>query len=182
MNDARTGDAMKRRFLFLMTLTLAVLPGCSRIGVRNPREAIAAARGVDERFVDAFNRRDAGAVSTLYWKSDETVLFAPDTQGIQGWDAIQKYYVEMLPRTAVQLDLLHVDYKRAGEKIISVGTCNARQSWTPFANIPFSGNQVRFTRIFGLHDRQWFCEVDHVSMSPRQDGEPSWIGSGWISR
>ena len=123
---------------------------------------IAAARALDAAFVDAFNRGDADALSSLNWNSPEAVLFPPGALEARGIAAIRQANAASLAALrGARIELFESHQIPAGDVVIGWG------KW----RLTIPGPNGTVTEIVGRHtdvkakrDGKWVYLIDHASV------------------
>ena len=155
--------------LLLLPLLLALLPACQNTiiaggegGVAGPDEAtmLAAALELDDRFLAAFNEGRSTDIVSLFHRSPDTVLYAPEGPPLVGYDAIAAAWTEDMGPGGPQLSWLDHNAMVAGEYVIAWGTWRMTME-TPGGTITSDG---RFTSVAAERDGAWVYLIDHASM------------------
>ena len=79
----------------VVPLAAALIVGCATTQTRD-QKMIAAARDVDRRFVEAFNRGDIDGVMGNYWNSPDLIVYPPTALEARGWKAAREVMLQGL--------------------------------------------------------------------------------------
>ena len=163
---------MKRTAASLLLLVLVA--ACAAPSPAPDREAmVAAANALDARFVAAFNAGDAQTLTGLYWKSPETMLFAPDVLMMRGIDGIRAGMDETLAEmkgSGATLELTESHQVVIGDVVLGWGL------WKMTTKAPDGAPMVivgRYTDAKAERDGTWVYLIDHASVPlppPPADG------------
>jgi uncharacterized protein (TIGR02246 family) len=138
---------------------------------RTPDEQalIAAARTLDEQWVDAFNRADLDALSRLYWKNPSLLVYPSDGMELRGWDEVRSSHARMLSyMKGATASLSGTRYTVAGDVVVCYGR------WTimvPTDEGPIFEINGRYSDVKAERDGMWVIIMEHgsVPMPPPPD-------------
>ncbi|HEX9658118.1 MAG TPA: nuclear transport factor 2 family protein [Bacteroidota bacterium] len=139
----------------------AMLLGCAP-KPPNPDEMIAAAKDLDQKFVEAYNKGDVDAVMATYWNSPDLVSYPPDAMQAKGWEAAKEGITHALSAMpGFKLELTAPEYIVAGDMVISYGTWKG--TVTPPAGEPMTF-EGRYSDVKAKKDGKWVYIMDHASV------------------
>ena len=103
----------------LLFMIGAILFGCAP-KPPNADEMIAAAKDLDKRFIEAYNKGDVDAVMSTYWNSPDLVSYPIDAMQAKGWEAAKEGITHALSAMpGFKLELTAPGYIVAGDMVIS---------------------------------------------------------------
>lgn len=152
------------KYLFRYSLILAVagfILGCAPQG-DSPEQMIAAAKALDQQFVEAYSKGDVDGVMATYWNSPELVSYSPDAMEARGWQAVRDGLATFFTSTSgAKLELLETNYKVAGNVVFGWG------KWR--LTIPAGGDKPmemlgRYSDVKAKRDGKWVYIFDHASV------------------
>ena len=121
---------------------------------------IAAAKELDRKYMEAFNKADLDAYMETYWKSPEALTYLPTQMEVRGWNDMRdasKAFFESVK--GAKGEFVESNYKVAGEYVIGWG------KW--LITLPDSaGTQIRgrYTDVKAKRDGKWVYILDHGSV------------------
>jgi ketosteroid isomerase-like protein len=137
------------------------LTGCAADQIHNEK-MIAAARGVDQRFVAAYNRGDVEGVMSNYWNSPDLVVYSPVALQAKGWDAVRAGMAQGLAGSSgARLELTESHYQVAGDVVICWGTWRMN---VPSANGFALVVEGRYSDVKAQRNGRWVFIMDHASI------------------
>ncbi len=143
-----------------VTLQACVFSGSGPSG-DSPEQMIAAARAVDDKFVEAYNNGDVDAVMETYWNNPGVVLYDPGALEIRGWDAIKMSMAETFSSMpGGRMEFTEKNEMVAGDMVIGWG----RWRWT--GEMPDGSSMSmdgRYTDVKAKRDGKWVYIIDHAS-------------------
>lgn len=152
---------MKRHLCLLLAATVP-FAACASDPQRNHDDMVAAARALDAQFVDAFNRGDADALSSLSWNSPDAVLFPPDAVEARGIEAIRQANARSLAAMGgAKIELTESHQMVAGDMVIGYGKWRLTMTGPDGAPVEIIG---RHTDVKAERDGKWVYLVDHASV------------------
>jgi uncharacterized protein (TIGR02246 family) len=130
---------------------------------------IAGAKALDAAFVDAFNKGDVEAMTSLYWNSPDVVTFPPGELVARGIDAIKASYAQMAATMkGAKLEMTEVHYIPAGDVVIGWGLWKLTMPGPEGKSVEVAG---RYTDVKAERDGKWVYLIDHASMPMPSSGE-----------
>jgi uncharacterized protein (TIGR02246 family) len=162
-------------FLIVVATVVLLLVGCAPKGP-NPDEMIAAAKELDQRFLDAFNAQNADGVMDTYMNSPDVVSFPPGGQTIvRGWDAIKSAVeADFQNMKGARLTISDSHYEVAGNAVITWGLWNMTMPLPDGTTLELDG---RYTDVKKEHNGKWVYAIDHASV-PLPPPPPPASGAG----
>ncbi len=153
---------MRRTFSAILLLATGLtMFGCAPKPA-NPDELIAAAKDLDKRFVEAYNKGDVDAVMATYWNSPEFISYPPDAMQAKGWAATKEgiaHTFSAMP--GFKLELTSTEYMVAGDMVIGYGTWKG--TVTPPGGEPMT-LEGRYSDVKAKKDGKWVYILDHASV------------------
>jgi ketosteroid isomerase-like protein len=155
---------MKKWTGALLGLVAATLWAGSALQAASKEEMIKAAEGVDQAFLKAFNEGNVDAISALYWKSPDVLLFPPDAMMVKGSDSLRNMYVQFLATMkGCRLEMKETHQMPVGEVVLGWGL------WRLTMPAPDSGSAPiemlgRYTDVKAERDGKWVYLMDHASV------------------
>ena len=124
---------------------------------------IESAKKLDEQFLDAFNKRDAEAMSALYWNNPEVVSFQSDQMVAHGPAEIKAYFAKGMPAMPAEtkLEILEAHYVPAGDVILGWGLYRMTMPGPDGKNVELLG---RFSDVKAERAGKWVFVMDHGSV------------------
>lgn len=126
-----------------------------------PEHMVAEANALDQRFIEALNNADVGAVMDTYWNSEELVNFAPDAMVARGWNQVREGVSQMFANMpGAHFKLAEVHQMVAGDLVIGWGL------WRVTMPTPEGGSTTmegRYTDVKTRRDGKWVYILDHAS-------------------
>jgi uncharacterized protein (TIGR02246 family) len=148
------------RQLPLYCIVFLVATACNSTANESDDAKIQAAKEVDRKFVEAFNKGDANAVADTYWNSPELVSFQPDAMELKGMDQLKEYFKSSFASSkGAIIEIPSADYRVAGDVVYTWG------KWT--LTLPDSAHTKilgRYTDIKSKKDGKWVYILDHASV------------------
>jgi len=151
------------RYIFLCTLLFAavgLILGCAPQG-ETPEQMIAAAKALDQQFVETYRKGDVDAVMATYWNSPDLVSYPPDAMEVRGWqaakDALTHSFASMPGAT---LELIESNYQVAGDVVIGWGKWRVKMTLPDGESMMLDG---RYTDVKTKRDGKWVYILDHAS-------------------
>lgn len=149
--------------LVRVTMTAVVLGLASGCGpaAPTPEAMVAAADSLDERYLDAFNRGDADAVTALYWNSPSLVSIGLAGPGLRGVEAFRADMVETLKAMpGSRLEFTHRYNVAEGNVVLGWGRWRLT---TPVAGGAPQVLEGRYSDVKARRDGKWVYVMDHAS-------------------
>jgi len=139
----------------------AILFGCAP-KPPNIDEMMAAAKDLDKRFVEAYNKGDVDAVMATYWNSPDFLSYPPDAMQAKGWEATKEGIAHTFASMpGFKLELIDPGYIVAGDMVISYGTWKGIV--TPPGGEPMT-LEGRYSDVKAKKDGKWVYVMDHASV------------------
>jgi ketosteroid isomerase-like protein len=153
---------MKTLIRTAMVLALATsLYGCAQPGP-NPDQMIAAAKTVDQQFLDGFNKGDVNAVMAMYWNSPDLVIYPPAAMEAKGWAAGKAAFEKMFgDMKGAKLELTESNYRAMGDAVVGFGKWRITMPGPNATTIEMLG---RYTDVIAQRDGKWVYIIDHPSV------------------
>jgi len=151
----------------ILVLATLLLSACNR--TPDEQALIAAAKAVDEQWVDAFNKADVDALSRLYWKDPSLLMYPSDGMELRGWDDVKAYHGRTLSHMkGATASLSGTNYTVAGDMVVCYGR------WTimvPTEEGPVFEIHGRYSDVKAKRDGAWVIIMEHgsVPMPPPPD-------------
>ena len=151
----------------VFVLASLLLSACSR--TTDEQALLAAAKALDEQWVDAFNRADIDALSRLYWKDPSLLMYPSDGMELRGWDAVKAYHSQSLSHMkGATASLSGTNYTVAGDMVVCYG------KWTimvPTGEGPVLEINGRYSDVKAKRGGAWVIIMEHgsVPMPPPPD-------------
>jgi ketosteroid isomerase-like protein len=137
------------------------LYGCAQPGP-NPDQMIAAAKTVDQQFLDAFNKGDSTAVMATYWNSPDLVIYPPGEMEAKGWPAGKAAFDRMFGgMKGAKLELTESNYRAMGDAVVGFGKWRITM---PGPNGTTTEMLGRYTDVIAQRDGKWVYIIDHPSV------------------
>jgi ketosteroid isomerase-like protein len=139
----------------------AMLLGCAP-KPPNPDEMIAAAKDLDQRFVEAYNKGDVDAVMATYWNSPDLVSYPPDAMQAKGWTATKEGMAHTFASMpGFKLELIDPVYIVAGDMVICYGTWKGTMTPPGGGQITIEG---RYSDVKAKKNGKLVYIMDHASV------------------
>jgi len=154
---------MRKFMVSLVLFSLVALTSASLASAESPDQMIAAAKVLDERFEQAFNRNDVNGMMSLYWNNPELTVFFPGEMVARGWDEAKKAAESMfaeMPGAKIKISDQH--YKPAGDVVYCWGLWSLEAP--PAHGNPPTKLEGRFTDVRAKRDGKWVYIHDHASV------------------
>ena len=154
---------MTRHLFAVSALVLIGLAlGCAQPAGPDHEAMIAAAKALDQRFVEAFNSADVDGVTATYWNNAEATYFSPGALMEKGPAAIRADWeaaFQSLP--GGKIEMIGSQYMAAGDVVIGWG------QWR--VTIPSDSGEPtvltgRYTDVKAERDGKWVYLLDHASV------------------
>jgi len=140
---------------------ISLMAGC-KCKEHDPEQMIAAAKELDQRFTDAYNKGDADAIMATYWNSSDLVSYPPGTLEFRGWQAAKQAMAASFAQApGGKLTLTETNYQVAGDVVISWGKWTFTMPMPGGASMEMVG---RFTDVKAERDGKWVYIMDHASV------------------
>lgn len=161
---------MLRYISFILLPVIILLAGCME---KQPDTVamIAAANELDQKFFDAYNRKDLETIKELYWNSPDLVSYPPGELEQRGYDkVIESFQKDFEHRMDSKLEIIELTNRAEGNVVIGTGT------WLFTLNMP-KGEPLliegRFLDVKAERDGKWVYIADHASapLPPPSEGE-----------
>lgn len=153
---------MNHRLMCGLVVAACALGSACTPDTQSDSEMVAAARALDQAFVDAFNRGDAEALSSLNWNSPEAVLFPPGALGARGIDAIRHANAESLKALpGARIEIFESHQMPAGDVVIGWGKWRLTMAGADGSSTEILG---RHTDVKAFRDGKWVYLLDHASV------------------
>lgn len=153
---------MRRIIFAVLVVTVGLFSACASMPQDNADDMVAAARALDRQFVDAFNRGDAEALSSLNWNSPDAVLFPPGALEARGIAAIRQTNAETLAALrGARIELIESHQMPAGDVVIGWGKWRLTIPAPDGATTEIIG---RHTDVKAERDGKWVYLIDHASV------------------
>lgn len=148
------------RYHSVLFVVGAFMFGCAPRG-ENPEQMIAAAKALDQRFLEAYSKTDVDGVMACYWNSPDLVNYPPGAMEERGWQAVKDGIAEFFASApGLKAELLETNYRVAGDVVFGWG------KWR--ITIPTGGEPMvisgRYTDIKARRDGKWVYVLDHASV------------------
>ena len=128
----------------------------------NPDQMIAAAKALDQRFIEAYNKGDADAVMATYWNSPELVSYPPEAMEFRGWEEAKDGFVQAFANMpGVTLEIIESNYKAVGDVVIGWGKWRVSVPSPEGSPMEILG---RYTVVKAERDGKWVYIMDHASV------------------
>jgi ketosteroid isomerase-like protein len=149
-------------FLCVLTTVLFLASGCTP-PEPNPEQMIAAAKELDQRFLDAFNSQDIDAMMATYMNSPDLVSFPPGGQMmLKGWNAVKETMAaDFKNMKGVKLTFIDSHYEVAGNSVITWGLWRMTMPLPDGATMDLAG---RYTDVKKEVNGKWVFTMDHASV------------------
>lgn len=146
-------------FLFLATLSFMI--GCTT-QMQDPQKMLAAAKALDQQFIDAYNSGDVDAIMDTYWNSPDLVSFPPDMMEVRGWEAnkeaLTKTFAE---QSGGKLELIESNNTVVGNAVIGTGRWRFTMTMPGGVSMVVEG---RYTDVKTERNGKWVYIIDHASV------------------
>lgn len=154
---------MKRVLLFSLVGLLVVGAGLLLVYAKedDSEKMIAAAKALDQKFMEAFNKGDVDALMSTYWNSPDLVVYPPGAMEWRGWQAAKESFKEFLANMkGAKLQLTEPNYKVAGDVVMSWGKWRITMPTPDGKTMDMMG---RYTDVKTKKDGKWVYIIDHAS-------------------
>lgn len=149
---------MKNAILATLLLTISATLGQA---ATKDEQMIEAAKALDARFIEVYNKGDAAAAATCYWNSPDVVSFPPDVLALRGYDELAKTFDEALEQpSGGKLEITEAHYQVAGDVVISWGLWKFTMTAPDGKTTESVG---RYTDVKAERDGKWVYIIDHAS-------------------
>lgn len=147
----------------ILIAALSLTFGCApQTKAPDTAEMVAKASALDQAFLDAMNRGDVDAVTSMYWDSPDVVLFPPDTLESRGYAGIRDGWAKMFATMKdVRMEITESHEMPAGDVVIGWGLWHLSGTAPDGSPIDMTG---RFTDVKAERDGKWVYLVDHASV------------------
>lgn len=146
---------------FLIFAIFSFTIGCAT-QTQDPQKMLAAAKALDQQFVDAYNSGDVDAIMDTYWNSPDLISFPADTMEIQGWEANKEALTKTFAEQAGgKLELIESNNTVVGDAVIGTG------KWRFTMPMPVGEPMVvegRYTDVKTERNGKWVYIIDHASV------------------
>lgn len=153
---------MRKILLYcLMAAASGIIFSCASQGPTD-EEMITAAKALDQRFVEAYNKQDVDGVMACYWNSPELVSFPPGNMVERGPEEVRhglSAFLNSVPE--LQLKLKESHHKVIGDAVLSWGLWHLEIATPDGQTMEMNG---RFLDAKAMRDGKWVYIVDHASV------------------
>ncbi len=156
--------------LFSILFFLTLSPGCNKPAA-NHDIMIAAAKELDSRWVETFNRGDVDGLMDVYWNNPALLVYPSDAMELLGWEQVRNSYSRTMSNMKqATATLSDTRYTVAGDVVICYG------KWTivvPTEEGPIFEIHGRYSDVKAERDGKWVIVMEHgsVPMPPPPDAE-----------
>ena len=151
-----------RSLLCALIITLLFAAGCTPPGP-NPDQMIAAAKELDQKFLEAFNAQDVDKVMDLYLNSPDVISFPVGGKlMLKGWDEIKADVIAsfaMMKGSTLTVSEAH--YQAAGDVVLTWGLWHLTMPMPDGTTMQMDG---RYTDAKKEHNGKWVFIMDHPSV------------------
>lgn len=153
---------MKHDFRFsLLLAAVCIMIGWATAGGKEDK-MIAAAKALDQKFIEAYNKGDVDAVMATYWNSPELVSYPPDAMEVKGWQAAKDAFAHSFAHMkGAALELIESNYKVVGDAVITWGKWRLKMPAADGQTMEIEG---RYTDVKAERDGKWVYIMDHASV------------------
>ena len=147
--------------MIVLAAAILMAAGCTP-PAPNTEQMIAAAKEVDQRFIDAYNAGDVDGVMALYLNSPDLVSFPVGGEVmIKGYDAMKTNLMkEFAQMKGAKLEISDAHYEAAGNLVVTWGLWHWSGPMPDGTPMEMDG---RFTDVKKEHDGKWVYIMDHPS-------------------
>jgi ketosteroid isomerase-like protein len=148
--------------LATVVAVLGLAWGCaSAPQVPDAEAMVASANALDQSFLEAFNRGDVEAVSSLYWDSPDVVSFPVDALQARGMGELKAAAAQSAAAMpGARLELTESHQMPAGDVVIGWGLWRVTVAGPDGAPVEVVG---RYTDVKAERDGTWVYILDHAS-------------------
>jgi len=153
---------MKQISILLALTAVLLVAGCAP-PAPNPDQMIAAAKELDQKWLEAFNAQDLDAVMDTYLNSPDVVSFPVGGDVVvKGWDALKaKMATEFSQMKGAKLTVSDLHYEVGGNLVVSWGLWHMSMPMPDGTTMEFDG---RYSDVKKEHNGKWVFIMDHPSM------------------
>lgn len=156
---------MTKRTALALAALLAGCAGCApKAPVDTTAEDLAAIRALEDRFVAAFDAKDANAIMALYTQSDDMVVFdATPPRQYKGWAAYKKDWQDMFAGSPgpMEMKLTDLEITVGGDVAYSHSIQASALTDKTGKKTPYI---VRVTDGYRKVNGVWLISHEHVSV------------------
>ena len=149
------------RFLVGITIVMSIfVSACA--SPPDEQAMIAAAKAVDQTWLDTFNKGDIEALMALYWKDPSLLVYPSDGMELRGWEEVANSYRGMMSyMRGATATYGEIRYTVAGDMVVGFGR------WTitvPTPEGPVFEINGRFSDVKAEKDGKWVIIMEHGSV------------------
>ncbi|MCI0530902.1 MAG: nuclear transport factor 2 family protein [candidate division Zixibacteria bacterium] len=151
---------MKKLILVLIGLLITLqFWGCSK--KTDPKQIVANARELDERYVAMVNQEDLTGVMECHWNSPELVFYSPISMQETGYETVRASYENLFAQNEIKnVAFTDKNYMAMGEYGLSWGTAEGSLG-TPDGKVV--NLKIRYMNLSGMKDGKWVYLLRHGS-------------------
>ncbi len=153
---------MKKRLFYCFIVAVSgMIFSCAPQGPNN-EEMIAAAKALDQQFIDAYNNLDVDGVMACYWNSPELVSYPPGNMVEHGPAEVKHGLTDFFNSVpALKLELTETHYKVVGDAVLGWGLWHMEIPTPDGQSMEMNG---RFLDVKAKRDGKWVYIIDHASV------------------
>jgi ketosteroid isomerase-like protein len=152
---------MKSTVLCILLFAAAVVAAGCAPARETPEQMVAEAKALDQRWLDAYNKKDLDAIMALYWNSPDLVSFPPGVMEIRGWENVKQGFTkEFAEMKDGKLELMETSNNAAGDVVLGSGKWRFTMTSPLGAPIEVLG---RYMDAKAKRDGKWVYIMDHAS-------------------